>query len=111
MPPRDLDRRRAIDAGVARRKSFELRKCSVKQPNPARKRAALHVVIRGGELDETLKKEFFVAFGAQPALFPRLMRVPEVVTVEKLDACSSVIPSHCNPTHAFLCAAPRRSPG
>jgi hypothetical protein len=86
MPTSSLDRRRSIDAGVARRIGIELRECRVEQANCATNRASLDVVIRGRELDQPLEKRLFVARRLQPDFFPRFVGVPEMMGVEEIDA-------------------------
>jgi hypothetical protein len=86
MPARDVDRVCAIDARVARRIGIELRECGVEETDCASKSPALNVVIRGRKLNQALKKGLLVAGRREPDFFPRLMRVPEVMRVEELDA-------------------------
>ena len=49
----------AIYAEKPLRMPGELLECSVEEPHAAAKRAALNVVIRGGELDQSLKETLF----------------------------------------------------
>lgn len=86
MPARDVDHVCAIDARVARRKAFELRECRVEEADPAAIRTALDVVVRGRKLNQALEKGLLVACRREPDLLPRLVRMPEVMRVEELDA-------------------------
>jgi len=87
MTHRRDDRLLTIDAIVQRRMRREPPERRIEEPHrAARRRAALHVVIRGGELNQSLKKLFFVALRREPDLLPRFMRVPETLRVEQLDA-------------------------
>ena len=86
MPARDADHHCAIDARVARRIGIELRKRRVEKADRAAIRPTLDVVIRGRKLNQSLEKGLFIAGGPEPDFFPRLVRVPEVMRVEELDA-------------------------
>lgn len=86
MPARDADHVCAINARIPRRIGIELRKRRVEKADRATIRAALDVVIRGRKLNQSLEKRLLVAGRREPELFPRLVRVPEVVRVEELDA-------------------------
>ena len=67
----------------ALRKRLKASESGVEEANRASRRgSAFDVVIRGGELNQPLEKLLTIAFGREPELFPRLMRVPEVVGVE-----------------------------
>jgi hypothetical protein len=93
MTARSVDRFRAIDAVMSFFERPQLRERRVEQPHAAAKRAALHVVIRGRELDQPLKKRLLIAAGVEPELFPRFMRVPELVLVEELHAFGDLVQS------------------
>ena len=82
MPSRGVDRIFAIDIFESVRQGSELLQRGVEEADRAANRAALHVVIRRGELDQSLKKRLLVAGRLQPDLFPRFVRVPELVRVE-----------------------------
>jgi hypothetical protein len=86
MPARGVDDRGAVDARIARRIEIELRKCRVEEADRAAIGAALDVVIRGRKLNQSLEKRLLVAGRREPDFFPRLVRVPEVMSVEELDA-------------------------
>jgi hypothetical protein len=81
-----VDRFRAIDAGMSIREPREFRECRIEEPHAAAQCPALDMVIRGGELDQPLEEGLPVARGLQPELFPRFMRVPELLRVEEGDA-------------------------
>lgn len=87
MDLRALDNVLPIEFVKARRKTFQLLQCRVEQTHRSRKRAALHVVVRGGELDESLVEEHeVVVVRFEPELFPRLVSVPELAFVEEPDS-------------------------
>ena len=82
-----LDNIRAIESVKTRRKAFQLLQRRVEQTDRPRKRAALHVVIRGGELDQSLVEENeVIVFGFEPKLFPCFVSVPELALVEEPDS-------------------------
>ena len=56
MPSRGVDRIFAIDIFESVRQGSELLQRGVEEADRAANRAALHVVIRRGELDQPLKK-------------------------------------------------------
>lgn len=76
----------AIHTEKVHRDRCKFRKSGVEQPDRTAKRAALHVVISGGELDQTLEKRLFVTARSEPETLPRFMRVPELPRVEELEA-------------------------
>ncbi len=68
----------------------EPRKSGIEQPHSAAKCAALQMVIRGCDLNESLQKLIEVGFCREPELFPRLMRFPELERIEMVDAGAEV---------------------
>lgn len=76
----------AVDAAMTRRKSRETSQRRIEQSDSSSQSAALHVVIRGGELDQALQILFDVGFRGEPDLFPRLVGFPELARVEMLDS-------------------------
>ncbi len=77
----------AIHVLVITWKGFQASESGIEQPHSTSRRgSALDVVIRGGELNEALQELFAIAFGSEPELLPRFMRVPEIVRVELGDA-------------------------
>jgi len=84
---RALDNVRAIEAAKVRRKTFQFLPRSVEQAHRPRKGAALHVVIRRRELDESLVEEDeVVVIRFEPQLLPRFMGMPELAFVEEPDS-------------------------
>ena len=87
MDLRALDNVLSIDVVKRRRKSFQLFQGGGEKTHRPRKRPAFHVVIRGGELDQSLVEENeIVILGFEPELFPRFVRVPELPFVEEPDS-------------------------
>lgn len=76
----------AIYAEEALWEAGELLERGVEKPHTAAKRSALDMVIRGGELDESLKEAAKVPFRLEPESLPGLVRVPELMAVEEGDA-------------------------
>lgn len=75
-----------IDSVVVGLERLQLHERRVEEaPRPAMV-PAHDVVIRGGELDEALKKPLFRASLDQPEALPRLVRVPEALLIEEGDA-------------------------
>src|SRR5436305_8456323 len=62
----------AIDIEEARRERLEPPQRSIEQPHRAAQRASLGVVIRGGELDESLIELDEIALRFEPQRLPRL---------------------------------------
>ncbi|MEA2235912.1 MAG: hypothetical protein QOC81_636 [Thermoanaerobaculia bacterium] len=75
----------AIDAAPPLRKRLQLSESGIEESQTSRKCTALNVVIRGGKLDEALKKKVNVGLRLEPDRLPRLMRVPELAVVEVLE--------------------------
>lgn len=77
----------AIHVLVITWKWLQASESGIEQPHSTSRRGpALHVVIRGGELNETLQELLALAFGSEPELFPGFVGVPELVGVEEGDA-------------------------
>ncbi len=62
----------------------------VEQSNRAGVCATFHMVIRGGNLNQTLEELLDVRFGRKPELLPRLMRFPEFFGVEVMNTFDEV---------------------
>ena len=87
MNLRTLDNVLAIEVVKAERKAFQFLQRRVEQTHRARERAALHVVVRRRELDQSLVEENeIVVIGFEPELLPRFVRVPELALVEEPDS-------------------------
>ena len=87
----------AVDAASRRWKSREPRQPRVKKTHPTAKCAALEMVIRGSDLNQSLQKLVEIGFRGEPQLLPRLVRLPEFERVEMADAareCGFEIGSH-----------------
>ena len=80
----------AIEIAVRVRECAETPQGRVDEAHAAAQRAALEVVIRRGELNQTLKILFEVRFSGEPELLPRLVRVPEFGGIEVLDAAEEM---------------------
>jgi len=77
----------AIHVLVIIRKWIQASESGIEQSHGTSRRGpALHVVIRGGELNEALQELFAIAFRSEPERLPRFMGVPEIVGVELVDA-------------------------
>ena len=85
MPDCRTDGRLAINTAVRGRKRFEFLQSRVKKAHAAAKRPALDMVVRGGELDQTLEEQLPGTGGGEPEPLPRLVRFPEFVGVEEGD--------------------------
>src|SRR5437588_5724458 len=111
MNLRALDNVLAIEVVKPPRKAFQFLERSLEQTHRPRKRTALHVVVRGRELDQALVEENeVVVILLEPELLPRFVGVPELAIVEEPDA---VLESHRivrRPWLASLGAASRTSP-
>ena len=70
-----------------RKRGKTAHRCLEKTHTPT-ERAALQVVIRGGELNESLQILLELGLRDQPELFPRFMRFPELARVEVRDAAN-----------------------
>ena len=79
-----------VDPAELLRKTIEAAHGRVEQSHRSAKRAALQVVIRRRELDQTLKKLVDVRFRNQPERLPRFVCVPELLRVETLYALEKV---------------------
>ena len=75
-----------IQAVKVRRKRRETAQRRIEEPHRPAQRSALRVVIRGGELNQSLIELDEIAFGFEPELLPRLVRFPELGGVEVRDA-------------------------
>ena len=90
MPPGSLFRGVTIDAAKRGGIGFQALQSRIKQPRGAAVGSALDVVIRRGNLDQTLKKLFDIRFRNEPDRFPRLVRFPEFAPVEVIDSRARV---------------------
>lgn len=87
---RGLFDRGPIDAAPTLGEVVQLLQRGVEQAESAGVRAALHMVIRGRELDESLEKTVDVRLRFEPDRLPRLMRIPELGGVEMIEAGAKV---------------------
>src|ERR1700674_4344921 len=92
MPAGRLFRGGAIDAAKRGGVGLEALQSRLEQAPGAAVGPALDVVIRRGNLDQTLKKLLDVRFRNEPDRLPRLMRLPETPRVEVFDAFADVMP-------------------
>ena len=85
MDARRAHRLVAIEIAVRIRKCTETANGRVDKPHAAAKSAALEVVIRSGELNQTLKILLEVRLSDEPDLLPRFVSLPELRSIEVLD--------------------------
>ena len=78
--------RAAIELEVVLGERLQAAQGGVEKPYRAAQRAALAVVIRGRELDQTLIEVDELAFGREPQRLPRFMRFPKLRGVEVSNA-------------------------
>ena len=88
-----INRATPIEAEIVRGKGREPLQRRIEKPHRAAQRAALRVVIRGRELNETLIELDVVAVGFEPQRLPRFMRVPELGGVEVINALGERVQS------------------
>ena len=89
----NFDGSAAIEVEKVVRKRGETSERRVEEPHRAAQRSALGVVIRGGELNESLIELDEIAFRFEPERLPRFVRFPEFGGVEVGDAFDQFIPS------------------
>ena len=86
MHPRRTFDARTIESEEAIGKVRETGKTGVEQAHRTAERAALHVMVRGRDLNQSLQELRDVGLRDEPELFPRLVRFPEFERVEVFDA-------------------------
>src|SRR5438874_13538065 len=89
----NVDGSAAIEVEKVERKRGETSERRVEEPHRAAQRSALGVVIRRGELNESLIELDEIAFRFEPERFPRFVRFPEFGGVEVGDTFDQFIPS------------------
>ena len=99
MSARRVDRVAAIKIVKVHRKRCKPFQRRVEETHGAAQRAALAVVICGGELNETLIEIDEVVFGFEPEMFPAFMSFPEFAGVEVIHARGEFV-SHSRASHA-----------
>jgi len=96
----------AIESVKARGIRSETPQRRIEEAHRAAQGAALGVVIRGGELDQTLIEVDELPLGVEPELLPAFMSFPELGGVEVGNAFGEVL---ANPWTSFRAAASRTS--
>ena len=75
-------RGRAIQITESRRKCLEASQACVEQSHATGESTALQMMVRGGNLDQTLEKLLDVGFSSKPDLLPCFVRIPELARIE-----------------------------